>query len=374
MNRLVVIILAAVVLLALVSYTACYTVRYTETAVVTTFGSATENDVKREPGLYFKTPYPIQSVTKYDKRERFLQTVSETQQTADSRQIIVEAFCIWHVDDPLKFFKKFSTAGDRAEEHYRLAEESLRGVLRSSLGAVSQFRMDQLFTSDQAGTQLPNLEKAVLAQVTAKGPDGKSVEDLGVKVIDVGINRVRLPEDTSKAVFEAMGANRDRLAKDIEAKGEAVAAAIRAQAESNAQRIRAFAERRAQEIRATGDQEAARYYEQMNSDPQLAVFLKNMEFIREVLGRKTTLVLPTSLPGMSYLSPDALNSLKAGEVPGSNLPRDWSTAVDSLKGKTNAKTGDGKTSDAKTNEAKTGAGDAKNTDAGTPVTSAEGVR
>ncbi len=331
MNRLVVMILAVIVVLALASYTATYTVRYTETAVLTTFGRATEADVHKDPGLNFKWPYPIQSVTKYDKRERFLQTVSETQQTADSRQIIVEAFCVWQVEDPLKFFQKFSSAGERSDEHYRRAEESLRGLLRSSLGAVSQFRMDQLFTSSTTGTQLPALEKRVFDQVVAKGPTGQSVADLGVKVLDVGINRVRLPEDTTKAVFEAMGQNRDRLAKDIEAKGEAIAAAIRAQSESNAQRIKAFAERRAQEIRATGDREAALYLNQMNSNPQLAVFLKNMEFIRDVVSKKTTLVLPSSMPGMSFLSPDALNGLKAGQIPGSAMPQDWNTAAGSIK-------------------------------------------
>ncbi|MCC6425260.1 MAG: hypothetical protein IT435_00430 [Phycisphaerales bacterium] len=325
MNRLVVMLLAALVLLALLSYTATYTVRYTESAVLTTFGRADEKDVRKEPGLNFKLPYPFQSVTKYDTRERFLQTVSETQQTRDNRQIVVESFCIWRVDDPLKFFQVFSSAGERADEHYKRAEETLRGLLRSALGAVSEFRMDQFFTADPAGSKLPELEKKVLELVIAKGPTGKSVSDLGISVIDVGINRIRLPEDTSKAVFDAMGANRDRLAKDIEAKGEAIAAAIRAQADSNALRIRAFAERRAQEIRAAGDHEAAIFLKQMNSAPELAVFLKNMEFIRDVMGVKTTLVLPSSMPGMGFLSPDALNSLRPGQIPSSNLPQDWST-------------------------------------------------
>ena len=320
MNRMVVLILTALVLLALIAYTATFTVKYTETAVVTTFGGATESDVKKDPGLNFKWPYPVQSVTKYDSRQRFLQTVSETQQTADSRQIIVEAFCTWRAEDPLRFFKRFSGAGERADEHYRLADESLRGLLRSSLGAVSQYRMDQLFSSRADGTLLPELERRILEQVVAASPGGQGIADLGVRVLDVGINRIRLPEETSKAVFDAMGANRDRLAKDIEARAEAEAAAIRAQAESDAQRIRAFAERRAQEIRSAGDKEAAQYLQVMNSNPELAVFLKNMEFMREVLARKTTLVLPSSMPGMSFVNPDAMNGLRAGQIPDSKFP------------------------------------------------------
>src|SRR5690242_2525942 len=95
-----------------------YTVRFTETAVLTTFGKADDQAIKKNPGLYFKWPDPIQSVTKYDTRARFLQTQSETQQTADSRQLVVEAFCTWKVDNPLQFFKKFSNKGARPEDHY----------------------------------------------------------------------------------------------------------------------------------------------------------------------------------------------------------------------------------------------------------------
>lgn len=44
--------------------------------------------------------------------------------------------------------------------------------------------------------------------------------------------------------------------------------------------IRAFAESRAQEIRKQGDREAATYLGQMNSNPELAVFLRRMEFLQ----------------------------------------------------------------------------------------------
>ena len=57
---------------ALMSYMVLYTVRFTEAAVETRFGKAGPDAVKREPGLYFKLPYPIDSVTSYDVRTRFL--------------------------------------------------------------------------------------------------------------------------------------------------------------------------------------------------------------------------------------------------------------------------------------------------------------
>ena len=112
-----------------------------------------------------------------------------------------------------------------------------------------------------------------------------------------------------------MGASRDRLAAEIEAKGQAVAQAIRDTAENEARMISAFAESRAQEIRKQGDREAATYLGQMNSNPELAVFLRRMEFLREATAKRMTFVFPTSMPGFDLVKPDALNGLRKGEVP-----------------------------------------------------------
>jgi len=107
-RRPIILILAFIFAVALLARAVTYTVRFTEAGVLTTFGKAAEQDLTkvREPGLKFKWPDPIQSVTKYDTRSRFLQTKAEQQQTADSRQITVEAFCTWKVKDPLKFFQR----------------------------------------------------------------------------------------------------------------------------------------------------------------------------------------------------------------------------------------------------------------------------
>src|SRR3954466_12064032 len=109
--------LTGIFLIALLAFTITYTVRFTEAAVLTTFGKADETDVRKDPGLYVKWPYPIQSVTTYDKRTRVLSTKFEQLSTADSRQVVVECFCTWKVSDPLLFFRRFSNAGQRADEH-----------------------------------------------------------------------------------------------------------------------------------------------------------------------------------------------------------------------------------------------------------------
>lgn len=302
--------MAILFVLAMLLYTCTYTVRFTEIAVLTTFGKASGTEaIKNEPGLQFKWPYPVQNVTTYDRRVRFVQTRSETQQTADARQIIVEAFATWRVKDPLVFFQRFSNAGERAEDHFRKAEGTIRDSLRSALGVTSGFRMDQLFSADEKGSKLPELESRVLAALKATTAGGNTLDDFGVEAVSVGVNRIILPEDTTNKVMDAMIENRRTLVKELESQGDSRAQAIRSKAESDALRIEAFARRRADEIRALGDREARQYYEQMNASPDLAVFLRNVDFLKTTLSRRTTLVLPDSLPGFDMLSLSGLDKL-----------------------------------------------------------------
>lgn len=313
--------------LALLSYMVLYTVRFTEAAVETRFGQAGKEAVKLEPGLYFKLPYPIDDVTRYDVRTRYMTIKLEQLSTADNRQIIAEAFCTWKVSDPLRFFQRFSNAGDRAEDHYRQAEESLRASLRSVLASVSKYRFAELFASGGSDA-IEQLEREMLTQFAESADKGGlSLSDYGIQAVDVGITRLMLPEETTKAVIERMQAGRQRIALETQSQGEAFARSIRARAEADAKRITAFVERLAQDIRTRGDLEAAPYLARMNQNPDLAVYLDNIDFIRTVVAKRTTLVLPTSMPGMSLLSPTALDGLKAGQIPEFRTPKAWLSAM-----------------------------------------------
>ncbi len=302
-------------LAAIAAFTFSYTVRFTEAAVVTTFGRAGEGAIQMEPGLKFKWPYPIQSVTKYDRRLRLLQTRSATQQTADDSQIVVEAFATWRVSDPLKFFQRFSNAGQRAVDHFRQAEDILRTTLTSALGETSKFSMEELFSPTPGSSQLADLEQRVMDALTL-GPEGvRSLDEYGIEVTMVGINRVVLPEQTTTKVIERMGANRDRLKQELESQGTARATAIRAQAEADARKIREFAQRRAAEIRARGEFEAQEFLAQQNTNADLAVFLQNIELMKNAMAKRFTLVLSASDYGLGLFTPDALANTPPGQIP-----------------------------------------------------------
>jgi len=332
-QRLLRYLVAGLVVLVLASFAFTFQVRFTEAAVKTTFGKATDESVIREPGLRFRLPYPFQEVTKYDTRMRLLTLKVETQQTADNRQIAVETFCTWRVTDPLKFFQTFSSAGERSEEHYQKAEQALQANLRAAAGVVSKFTMQDLFTAETNKSKIPELEIAMKDAFTQSADkQGVKLADYGVEAIDVGLTRILLPEAVTSAVFDRMKSGRERIAKEIESQGQSQAQAIRDRANSDSQKISAFAERLAQDIRSKGDNEVAPYLALMNKNPQLAVYLDQMEFIRGVNPRTATLVIPSSYPGFNLLMPDSLNGIRAGQLPSFTTPESIKSALNEMAG------------------------------------------
>jgi membrane protease subunit HflC len=292
-----------------------YTVRFTESAVVTTFGKADEDSVIREPGLRFKLPSPLQTVTRYDTRARFVEARPETRVTGDDHPIIVTAFLTYKVTNPLKFFQAFGSASTREDKHFEQADTILQSKLRFALNEVSRLKFSEILSAEGRASGLATLEQRVLAQLKANAADSPALSDYGVEPILVGISSIKLPEETSKEVFKRMAQERARRAEEYTSKGTAESERIKSEADADAQKILAFAEGRAVALRGQGDLEAKEYLAVQNANPALAVFLKNLEFMREATAGKVTLVLPQSLPGMGVFSLDALNNLPAGAIP-----------------------------------------------------------
>lgn len=297
MQNLLRIVVAALIVLGIVAYMTTYSVRFTEVAVVTTFGGADAESVRTEPGLGFKWPYPIQTVTKYDTRARFLDTRADQVATADDRQVVVTAFLTYRVKDPLKFLQSFGTAGGRASEQFAQADNALRLKLRSALGQVSKYRLSDLLSASAAGSKLPELESQIMQQL---GDAASS----GIEPLVVGISGIELPEATTKAVFDRMKATRQRIASEAVTRGQAARESTRADADAAAKKILDFAERRAAVIRSQGEAEAAQYYAQQKADPDLAVFLQQLDFLRNAYSKKKiTLVIPVTTPGFGLMQP-----------------------------------------------------------------------
>lgn len=323
------IIIIALIIVIVGAFMATETIQFNQSAVLTTFGRADEGDVIKTPGLRFKIPW-IQRFTKYDVRVRFMQSDLETQQTLDKDQLLVQSFLTWRVADPLKFYKTFGGNGDSTRTHYQAAENILKGKLRNAAAAVSSYNTTDLLSPTREGSKIKELENAMLAVLNGTGGSDKALSEYGIEPVSVGVASLGLPQQTTASVFQRMKSARDKIANEASSQGRSQAAQIRSAADADAQKIGAFADQLAKSIRAQGEIEAVEYLKQMKEDPQLAVFIQNMDFIRTGFGKTLTLVIPSNMPGFEFFRPDTASRFKGGTIP-SSIPQAPSSATPGAK-------------------------------------------
>lgn len=279
MKNSLTIVIGIVIVVVLIAYMFAFQVRYDEVALLTTFGSADKSDIKDKPGLKFRLPRPIQSVHRYSTRVQILEDEKVEVPTADGRQVVIQAYLAWRITHPLAFFRQLTDINS--------AQEQLKSLLRSYLSPmVSQYNFDQLVNIRPENIKLGEIERGAAEQLQRR------IDDYGIKVEQIGLRRILLPEGVTALVFERMKATRMRMAAGARASGKGEAEGIRSEAESARERILAFAQRHAQSQRAEGDKEAASYYKTFDKNPELAILLRRLKTIKTSLKSKTTFVLP----------------------------------------------------------------------------------
>ncbi len=276
-------ILVVVCVVALVLLVRCFfIVDETEWAVVVRFGRLVRTVSKA--GLHFRLP--IDNIRKFDKRLQIYNPPATEFLTGDKKNLLIDAFVIWSIDDPVKFWQ---SVGDVIG-----AEMRLHDLVWSQLAAaLGNYELSHLITiSDR---ELDNSEMTKLTELTetVRGQCREIARRLyGIDIIDVRIKRLNFPEQNKEAVFARMRAERERIAKRYLAEGEEIATRIKAEADRERERILAEAYREAERIKGEGDAIAARIYGQAFSrDPEFYKMLRTLDAYKKALDNKTTIVL-----------------------------------------------------------------------------------
>ena len=291
-----------------------FQVQETEYAVVERFGSPRRHLVDGEQqvsvyesGLHWKVPF-IDRVWKHDSRLLIYDLKRgqvEQMQTADDYQVILTTFVLWKVGDPYKYMKAIETVEN--------AEKKLDEIVRSSRSnVVGRHRLDEFINVNESAVRFAEVEAEIL-----DGTRDIAMREYGIEVKRIGIKHLGFPEDVTEKVFERMRKERERRAESYRTEGQLIARKIRAEAEEEAKGILTEARTEATRIRAEGDQAAAEFYAVFQQNPQLAMFLRKLEALRQTLSDKTTLVLDTRTPPYDLLLPDAI---KLGQVTTEMLP------------------------------------------------------
>ena len=292
MRKLQALICGALLALLLILYIVSFQVRFDQIAVVTTFDEAGPDAVRRNPGLYWKWPYPIQDVRLYDTRVQVLELPLEQHYLRDGQSVVAGAYVAWRVADPLALFRSLRTFGE--------AESQLRHRFADAKSLIGRYALDDLTNGDPARLKLAEAEQLIRdklrAQMTAP-------QDYGIAIEAVGLTRIMLPEPVTPKVFDHMRKSRERLAQSARSEGAAAADAIRSTAERDRQTLLAFAERHAEAIRAEGARSAAAYVKEFEKNESFAVFLQQLDALKKILQRNTTFVLDTETAPFDLLGP-----------------------------------------------------------------------
>jgi membrane protease subunit HflC len=278
--------LVAAALLALLG--SVYVVSEGQVAIVLNLGRVVRSGVG--PGLHFKWPL-IESARVFDTRLQVLDADPERYLTSEKKDVSVDFFAIGRIADVHTFYR--ATGGDEAVAVSRLAP-IIKDSLRNEINART---LQQVVSGDR--------NEVIERQL---GAINRGAATLGVKILDIRIKRIDLPEDGDviKSVYDRMRAQRQQVASKSRAEGEEQAQKIRSEADRQHTVIAADAERDAQKLRGEGDAEAARIYAQAYSrDPAFYAFHRSLEAYRNAFDDgRSVIVLDRNDPFLQYLRSD----------------------------------------------------------------------
>ncbi|MBN2505655.1 MAG: protease modulator HflC [Verrucomicrobia bacterium] len=266
-----------------------YQVRKSQVAIVTTFGKATGEPTG--PGAHLKWPWPIQKVYKFDQRIHNLESRFEQMLTADGYNLLIAVYVGWTLNDPKLFFPRFG-------DSIRLAEESLEDLLRNSYSSVvGQHPFAHFVSADEKVLQFTAIEQEILERVKAE----VRLNNYGIDVKFLGIQKLGLPESVTESVFDQMRKERQLQVSTIQSEGDRQASDIRSAADAESAKMLADADARATRIRAQGESEAAKTFAIFEQDPELANFILRLRALEAFVNDKAVLILDTQTSPLNLL-------------------------------------------------------------------------
>ncbi len=249
-----------------------FTVKETEKAILFRLGEIVRTDF--DPGLHFKVPF-VNNVRFFESRIMTLDAQQERFLTSEKKNVIVDAFVKWRIEDVATFYR--AVGGNEQQGALRLTQ-----VIKDSLRGEFGKRTIQEVVSG---------ERAMIMDVVTVNTS-RQAKEFGIKIVDVRLKRIDLPEEVSESVYRRMEAERERVAREFRSEGAEAAERIRADADRRRTEIRAVAYRDAERIRGDGDGQAAEIYANaFNKNREFYSFYRSLEAYRNTFQDPSSLLV-----------------------------------------------------------------------------------
>lgn len=256
MKKQVIVVLGVFVLL--IFFMSVYIVKEGEVAIKLRLGQVTANNI--QPGIHFKMP-AFEIVSIYDARLQTLDAQPEQILTREKKELLVDYFVEWRIEDTEKFYVSTRGDFDRASSIIsQIATDDLRGEF-------ARRTVNEVVSKDRS---------QIMDDIT-KSLSGE-VESQGLKVVDVRVKQVEFSDSIKTNVYDRMRSERQRVSDSLRAQGREVEAFITSKTDRDVAVILAEANRDAEILRGEGEAEATRIYaEAFSKDEDFYRFQKTLE-------------------------------------------------------------------------------------------------
>lgn len=269
---------AAIVVVVLAFFAFTTQVREGNGAIILRFGAPRK--VITEAGLYLKLPWPFESVVKFDGRQQYLESDYLETTTKDKRNIILQSYAVWSVEDPLLYYNSVGSQS-KADSYIK---DQIFSATNSTMGA---YELSALVSLDQEKLNTEEIQEKIFEQVKKN-----CAANYGIQVTDVNILRISLPDTNLQSVFDQMTADRQKEIDTILANSERDANKIISDADAKAAEIVAQGQISAAEIKAKTEKEVAEIYAKaQKANVELYKFLMELDTLAASVNEDSILVV-----------------------------------------------------------------------------------
>ena len=230
------------------------------------------------PGLHFKVPF-IDSIRIMDTRIQTLDDQPDRFVTSEKKDLIIDSYVKWQIDDLAVYY--LSTGGNKIQAE-ALLKRKINNGLRNEIGSHT--------IKDIVSGKRGEVMETALKRMARSS-------ELGIKVIDVRIKKINLPDGVSNSIYKRMRAERQAVAREHRSEGQEKSEVIRANIDRKVSIMLAQANKESAEIRGRGDAESSKIYSKsFSKDPDFYAFLRSMQAYQKSFADKQDVMV---------LSPDS---------------------------------------------------------------------
>ena len=309
-----IILIAAIAVFAIIVVSnSMYTTQENEYSVVKQFGKiVATND---SAGLRFRIPF-IQSVSKVSKALQIYDLPSSEAITSDKKTMIVDAYVLWEVTDAKAYTSSLNASTTTAQGRIDVI---VYNAIKTTISSMTQEELiasrDTSVKIDATDTELDDVEINDLVEDDGNSADdvevivisdsllecvGNQCDQYGIRVKDIKIKVLDLPDENKEAVYTRMITERNNIAAAYKAQGESEAQIIRNTTDAEVAVMLSEAQAKADITVAEGEAEYMRILADAYNDEDKADFYLyslQLDALREsVTNGNTTLFLDSDSP------------------------------------------------------------------------------